>query len=59
MAKNNPTSTTPLPDTAPPETAYAPPTKGGVYERRPGGDLRKIEPAPIAPAESTLEENRA
>lgn len=56
MVKDKSTTTTPSPDPAPSEPVYAPPTKGGAYERMPGGDLRKVEPAPTAPAEPATEE---
>lgn len=56
MAKNNPTPPKPSPDQAPPEPVYAPPAKGGAYERLPGGGLREMTPPPAAPAEPAIEE---
>lgn len=56
MAKEKSTPATSLPDPALSEPVYAPPTKGGAYERLPGGDLRKVDPAPIAPTVPATEE---
>lgn len=50
---SDPASPSPAPD-------MSPPTRGGVYQRLPGGDLRRVEPTPpTVPTDSVEEENRA